>query len=151
MGGAREIFQARQRSVLRSARCRRSISSLCTPRCRALSPAPHACRRPDQVRCSHRAGVIRTWLRGQSLAFLVFLRLDYIRWFRDSRGIRNSSRSRRHMTLLDVVFKYGTPPGEREMMALNNAWEVYGVRKIKFDEKEKTIRVAYHSTRLNDE
>ncbi|HWG38941.1 MAG TPA: hypothetical protein VN658_00225 [Candidatus Acidoferrales bacterium] len=54
------------------------------------------------------------------------------------------------MTLLDVVFKYGTPPGEKEMSALNNAWEVYGVRKIKFDEKERTIRVEYDATRLND-
>jgi len=54
------------------------------------------------------------------------------------------------MTLLDVVFKYGTPPGEREMMALKNAWEVYGVRKIKFNEKDYTIRVEYDATRLND-
>lgn len=55
------------------------------------------------------------------------------------------------MTLLDVAFKYGAPPGEREMWALNNAWEVYGVRKIKLDEKEHTIRVEYDATRLNDE
>jgi len=55
------------------------------------------------------------------------------------------------MTLLDVVFRYGTPPAEREMRALNNAWEVYGVRKIKLDEKERTIRVEYDATRLNDE
>ncbi len=55
------------------------------------------------------------------------------------------------MTLLDVVFKYGTPPGEREMLALNNAWEVYGVRKIKFGEQEHTIRVEYDATRLNDD
>jgi hypothetical protein len=54
------------------------------------------------------------------------------------------------MTLLDVVFKYGAPPGEKEMSALNNAWEVYGVRKIKFDEKERTIRVEYDATRLNN-
>jgi hypothetical protein len=54
------------------------------------------------------------------------------------------------MTLLDVIFKYGTPPGEREMAALNNAWEVYGVRKIKFDEKEHTIRVEYDATRLTE-
>ena len=54
------------------------------------------------------------------------------------------------MTLLDVVFKYGTPPGEKEMGALNNAWEVYGVRKIKFDEKERTFRVEYDASRLND-
>ena len=55
------------------------------------------------------------------------------------------------MTLLDVVFRYGTPPSERVMRALNNAWEVYGVRKIKLDEKERTIRVEYDATRLNDE
>ena len=54
------------------------------------------------------------------------------------------------MTLLDVVFKYGTPPGEKEVMALNNAWEIYGVRKIKFDVKEQTIRVEYDASRLND-
>ena len=54
------------------------------------------------------------------------------------------------MTLLDMVFKYGTPPGEREMIALNNAREVYGVRKIKFEEKEHAIRVEYDATRLND-
>ncbi len=54
------------------------------------------------------------------------------------------------MTLLDVVFKYGTPLGEKEVLALNNAREVYGVRKIKFDEKEHTIRVEYDATRLND-
>jgi hypothetical protein len=54
------------------------------------------------------------------------------------------------MTLLDVVFKYGMPPGEKEMAALNNAWEVYGVRKIKFNEKESSIRVEYDATRLND-
>jgi hypothetical protein len=61
-----------------------------------------------------------------------------------------NTRLERFMTLLDVVFKYGTPPGEKEMGALNNAWEVYGVRKIKFDEKEHTIRVEYDASRLND-
>jgi hypothetical protein len=54
------------------------------------------------------------------------------------------------MTMLDVVFRYGMPPGEKQMLALNNAWEVYGVRKIKFDEKEHTVRVEYDATRLND-
>lgn len=54
------------------------------------------------------------------------------------------------MTMLDVVFRYGMPPGEKEMLALNNAWEVYGVRKIKFDEKDRTIRVEYDATRLSD-
>jgi hypothetical protein len=56
----------------------------------------------------------------------------------------------KEMTLLDVVFKYGTPPGEKEISALNNAWEVYGVRKIKFNEAENTIRVEYDASRLSD-
>lgn len=54
------------------------------------------------------------------------------------------------MTMLEVVFRYGTPPGEKEMLAMNNAWEVYGVRKIKFDEKDHTIRVEFDATRLSD-
>ena len=54
------------------------------------------------------------------------------------------------MTLLDVVFRYGLPPREKQMLALNNAWEVYGVRKIKFNEKENTIRVEYDASRLSD-
>jgi hypothetical protein len=54
------------------------------------------------------------------------------------------------MTLLDVVFNYGKPPGEKQMFALNSAFEVYGVRKIKFNEKDQTVRVEYDATRLND-
>jgi hypothetical protein len=55
------------------------------------------------------------------------------------------------MTLLDVVFRYGKPPGERQMGALSNAFEVYGVRKIKFNQQEQTVRVEYDATRLNDQ
>ena len=55
------------------------------------------------------------------------------------------------MTQLDVCFRYGIPPGESEMRALSNAGEVYGVRKISFDEKERTVRVEYDATRLNDD
>ena len=55
------------------------------------------------------------------------------------------------MTQLDVSFRYGVPPGESEMRALSNAREVYGIRKISFDEKERTVRVEYDATRLNDD
>ena len=54
------------------------------------------------------------------------------------------------MTANDVVFRYGLPPTEREMRALNNAWEVYGIRRIVFNEQESTIRVEYDATRLNE-
>jgi len=55
------------------------------------------------------------------------------------------------MTTVDVVFKYGLPPGENEARALSDAREVYGIRKITFDEKQHTIRVEYDATRLNDD
>jgi len=55
------------------------------------------------------------------------------------------------MTAVDVVFRYGAPPGESEMRALNNAWEVYGIRRIAFDEPQHTVRVEFDATRLNPE
>ncbi|HEV8524146.1 MAG TPA: hypothetical protein VGQ71_06575 [Terriglobales bacterium] len=55
------------------------------------------------------------------------------------------------MTPIDVVFRYGASPGEKEMRALGNVREVYGIRRISFDEKEHTVRVEYDATRLSDE
>jgi hypothetical protein len=55
------------------------------------------------------------------------------------------------MTQLDVVFRYGTPPGETEMLALSRARDVYGIRNMSFDEKERTVRVEYDASRLNDD
>ena len=55
------------------------------------------------------------------------------------------------MTTLDVVFKYGLPPGDNEVRALSDAREVYGIRKVTFDEKQHTVRVEYDATRLNND
>jgi hypothetical protein len=55
------------------------------------------------------------------------------------------------MTPVDVVFRFGVPPGEREMRAIVNVREVYGIRRISFDQKERTVRVEYDATRLSDE
>jgi len=55
------------------------------------------------------------------------------------------------MTTVDVVFKYGLPPGDNEMRAISDAREVYGIRKLTFDEKQHTIRVEYDATRLSDD
>jgi hypothetical protein len=54
------------------------------------------------------------------------------------------------MTAVDICFKYGLAPGELEAQALNSAREIYGIRKITFDEKEKIVRVEYDATRLTD-
>jgi hypothetical protein len=53
------------------------------------------------------------------------------------------------MTQLDIVFRYGTPPSTREMRALDSVREVYGIRRISFDEKERTVRVEFDASRLN--
>ena len=55
------------------------------------------------------------------------------------------------MTQLDVAFRYGTPPGENELRALTYARDVYGVRKIDFDEEQQIVRVEYDASRLNEE
>jgi len=52
------------------------------------------------------------------------------------------------MTQLDVMYRYGVPPGERAMLALSKARDVYGVRHMVFDEAAKTVRVEYDASRL---
>jgi hypothetical protein len=55
------------------------------------------------------------------------------------------------MTAVDVCFHYETPPGEAEMRALDRVWEVYGIRRIQFNEPERTVRVEYDATRLSED
>jgi hypothetical protein len=55
------------------------------------------------------------------------------------------------MTTLDVVFRYGTPPGEAEMRALKSVREVYGIRAIRFDSKNRLVRLEFDASRLNEE
>ena len=54
------------------------------------------------------------------------------------------------MTQLDVLYRYGTPPTEVATLAIARIREVYGVRRVAFDEAEKTVRVEYDATRLNE-
>jgi hypothetical protein len=55
------------------------------------------------------------------------------------------------MTHLDVVFRYSQPPREPELRAINNLKEVYGIRRILLDDKERTVRVEYDASRLNSD
>ena len=52
------------------------------------------------------------------------------------------------MTQLEVAYRYGAPPGERELRAIDAIREVYGVRRITFHEKEHTVRVEFDASRL---
>jgi len=53
------------------------------------------------------------------------------------------------MTQLDVLFRYGVPPSETAALAIARVREVYGVRRVAFDEAGKTVRVEFDATRLN--
>jgi hypothetical protein len=36
------------------------------------------------------------------------------------------------------------------MRAIDRIWEVYGIRRLQFNEPERTVRIEYDATRLND-
>ena len=52
------------------------------------------------------------------------------------------------MTQLDVLYRYGSPPSEQAMLALSKVRDVYGVRRLEFNESAKTVRVEYDASRL---
>lgn len=55
------------------------------------------------------------------------------------------------MTSLDVVFRYGRQPGAQELRAIDSMREVYGIRSVKFNEKEQTIRVEFDASRMKED
>lgn len=55
------------------------------------------------------------------------------------------------MTSLDVVFRYGRQPGAQELRAIDSLREVYGIRSVKFIEKEQTVRVEFDASRMNED
>jgi hypothetical protein len=55
------------------------------------------------------------------------------------------------MTAIEVAFKYGKKPGAPELRALDSVREVYGIRKLWFNEAESVVRLEYDRTRLNDD
>jgi hypothetical protein len=55
------------------------------------------------------------------------------------------------MTYLDVVFSYGALPGESELRAIDSMREVYGIRSVRFDNKQRTVRVEYDASRMKQD
>ena len=55
------------------------------------------------------------------------------------------------MTQLDVVYRYGAKPGPDELRAIDSLREVYGIRHVKFNDKESTVRVEFDASRLKEE
>ena len=54
------------------------------------------------------------------------------------------------MTQMDVSFRYVNRPDERIMRAIDNMREVYGIRRVGFNEKEQVVRVEYDASRLQE-
>ena len=52
-------------------------------------------------------------------------------------------------TNLDVLYRYEQHPTEATLGALGKVHEVYGIRRMRIDEEQKTIRVEFDFTRLN--
>jgi hypothetical protein len=52
------------------------------------------------------------------------------------------------MTQLEVRFRYGTAPGESELRAIGTLRDVYGIRRITFEEKDSIVRVEFDASRL---
>jgi hypothetical protein len=52
------------------------------------------------------------------------------------------------MTQLEVRFRYGAAPGEAEMRAIDSMRDVYGIRRLLFDEKERILRVEFDASRM---
>ena len=46
------------------------------------------------------------------------------------------------MTQLEVAYRYGAVPGDAELRALGSVREVYGIRRMRFDPKERIVRVV---------
>jgi hypothetical protein len=54
------------------------------------------------------------------------------------------------MTTMDVSFRYTNPPTEAVMRAIDSVREVYGIRKISLNEKERIARVEYDASRFKE-
>jgi hypothetical protein len=54
------------------------------------------------------------------------------------------------MTQLEVAYRYGAVPGDAEMRALGSVREVYGIRRMRFDPKERIVRVEFDASRFKE-
>jgi hypothetical protein len=54
------------------------------------------------------------------------------------------------MTTMEVRYRYENPPTEAVMRAIDNVREVYGIRKLNLNEKDRVARVEYDASRLKE-
>lgn len=54
------------------------------------------------------------------------------------------------MTTMEVSYRYNNSPNEAVMRAIDNVREVYGIRRVRFNEKEQMVRVEYDASRFKE-
>jgi len=54
------------------------------------------------------------------------------------------------MTQMELAYRYGAVPGETEMRALDSVREVYGIRRLRFDQDQRIVRVEYDASRMKE-
>ncbi len=54
------------------------------------------------------------------------------------------------MTQMEVSYRYSNRPTEAAVRAIDNVREVYGIRRVRFDEKEQIVRVEYDASRFKE-
>ena len=51
---------------------------------------------------------------------------------------------------MENTFYYGRPPGEAEVRALHEVREVYGIQRVRADDRSRAIHVEYDASRLTE-
>jgi hypothetical protein len=54
------------------------------------------------------------------------------------------------MTQLEVRYKYKATPSEATLRALGSVREVYGIRRVSLDEKDRIVRVEFDASRMKE-
>ena len=54
------------------------------------------------------------------------------------------------MTQLDVLYRYGIQPSESSVLAMARVREVYGIRHLELNERDRTVRIEYDASRLTE-
>jgi hypothetical protein len=54
------------------------------------------------------------------------------------------------MTQMEISYRYAGQPTEAVLRALDNVREVYGIRRLRFNEKDQVVRVEYDASRFKD-
>jgi hypothetical protein len=54
------------------------------------------------------------------------------------------------MTQMEVAYHYSNPPSEAVMRAMDDIRDVYGIRRVRIDEKQQIVRVEYDASRFKE-